>query len=146
MDKWRKSRKGKKRIISTNDQTNKKRTIMVAAATNPDKTEEEETNFMRWGKMIRKWFPSLKTIGKTIWKSGNSRRKYLKDNGLIFQRKKCCHLWCSEAFLSILCLLPSSISTIDWTPEPNLIQPILLSYNLSFFVDNNFVSALLTFF
>ena len=67
---------------------------MVAAATIPDKTEEEETNFMRWGKMIRKWFPSLKTIGKTIWKSGNSRRKYLKDNGLIFQRKKCCHLWC----------------------------------------------------
>lgn len=90
---YKDSRKEKKRIISTNDQT-KKGTIMVATATIPDKTEEEETNFMRWGKMIRKWFPSLKTIGKTIWKSGNSRRKYLKDNGLIFQRKKCCHLWC----------------------------------------------------
>ena len=139
---YKDSRKEKKRIISTNDQT-KKGTIMVATATIPDKTEEEETNFMRWGKMIRKWFPSLKTIGKTIC-NGNFRCKHLK--GLIFQRKKCCHLWCSEAFLSILCLLPSSISTIDWTPEPNLIQPILLSYNLSFLVDNNFISALLTFF
>ena len=90
-----KNRKEKKRIISTNDQTKiVKGTVMVAATTIPDKTEKEETNFMRWGKMIRKWFPSLITIGKTIWKSGNSRRKYLKDNGLIFQRKKCCHLWC----------------------------------------------------
>ena len=55
-----------------------KGTIMVAAATIPDKTEEEETNFMRWGKMIRKWSPSLKTIGKTIC-NGNSRCKHLKD-------------------------------------------------------------------
>ena len=73
----KKSRKGNrnKRTISANDQVKiVKRTIMVVAATNADETEEEEKKLVRWRKMIKKWFPSLKTIGKVIY-NRNSLRK-----------------------------------------------------------------------
>ena len=73
----KKSRKrnGNKRTISANDQIKiVKRTIMVVAATNADETEEEEKKLVRWGKMIKNWFPSLKTIGKVIY-NRNSFRK-----------------------------------------------------------------------
>ena len=74
---------------------------MGTAATMADETEEdEEKSLVRWGKIIRKWSPSLKTIGKIIYNE--------KNMILIFQRRKCCHLWCWEAFSSILCWLPSS--------------------------------------
>ena len=52
-----------------------KGTIMRTAATIADETEEdEEKSLVRWGKMIRKWSPSLKTIGKIIYNE-NSRCK-----------------------------------------------------------------------
>ena len=44
-----------------------KGTIMGTAATMADETEEEEKSLVRWGKIIRKWSPSFKTIGKIIY-------------------------------------------------------------------------------
>ena len=51
-----------------------KGTIMGTAATMADETEEEEKSSVRWGKVIRKLSPSLKTIGKIIYNE-NSRCK-----------------------------------------------------------------------
>ena len=61
---------------------------MGTAATMADETEEdEEKSLVRWGKIIRKWSPSFKTIGKIIYNE-NSRCKKIEKYSFNFSEKK----------------------------------------------------------